>query len=291
MIWRIKDLFVNLFLKTRLWFYLNFKPSKFKNINNPIEKNGWDLTFNDEFNDGKLNRDVWRTDNYFGLRFHPGNITEKGTAPDVYFDDNCFEFTDTTIKQVSKKEVTTIEYVDWDGKNWGIYNIPYKVGMLDNSKVFSQKYGYFEIRSKVTSEPGSWPAFWMVSTEFYPPEIDIYEIYTGRKGGAKSFTSTFHWKERPDESLDKKMKPSKHWTMDNSEDFHTYAVEWSEKGFKIYYDNILVRVYSNPEVIRFYQFPMHIIINNSIHMDQGHENAKYPNYHEIDYVRAYKRKK
>jgi hypothetical protein len=54
MIWRIKDLFVNLFLKTRLWFYLNFKPSKFKNINNPIEKNGWDLTFNDEFNDGKL---------------------------------------------------------------------------------------------------------------------------------------------------------------------------------------------------------------------------------------------
>lgn len=290
MFWRLKDLFINTYLKVRLWYYVKFKSSKLKGVLNNIDKEGWELTFNDEFDQGKLDRSKWRTDNYFGLRFHPGNITTKGLAPDVYFDDDCFEFTESTMKQIAIDNPIEIDYTDWDGKHWGKYTIPYRVGMIDSSNSFSQKYGYFEIRSKVTPELGSWPAFWMVSTEFYPPEIDIYEIYTGRKGGAHSFTSTFHWKEKPIESLKNKMKPSRHWTMDNSADFHTYGFEWDNKKFKIYYDNVLVRVYSNPEVVKFFNYPMHIIINNSIHIGQGPERAKYPNYHEIDYVRAYKKK-
>jgi len=46
-------------------------------------------------------------------------------------------------------------------------------------------------------------------------------------------------------------------------------------------DNILVRFFSNPEVINFYQFPIHIIINNSIYIEQSPENAKYYKKKEI----------
>lgn len=285
--WRIKDFFINLFLDIRLWFYIKFKPSRFKSVINEIEKEGWELTFNDEFDQGKIDKKKWRTDAYYGLRFHPGNIIENGTAPDMYYGDNMFEFEGSVMKQKADNNPITIDYVDWDGKDWGKYTIPYRVGQIDNSNSFEQKYGYFEIRSKITDQPGHWPAFWLASKYAWPPEIDIYEIYTGKKNGLKDFESNFHW--NPAEN--KKMKVKGHKVLDVSKDFHLYAVEWNEKQFKIYYDNILVRVFSNPQTLKFFEYPMHIIINNGIDTGKGRrlEDVKFPTYHEVDYVRAYKK--
>lgn len=289
--WKIKDFFINLLLSIRLWLFVKFKPSRFKNLENPIEKKGWELSFNDEFDQGKLDKKKWRTDAYFGLRFHPGNITERGVAPDAYYDDDMFEFEGSIMKQKVVNEPKEINYVDWDGKNWGNYKIPYRIGHIDSSNSFKQIYGYWEIKSKVTSEPGSWPAFWMVSTDEYPPETDVYEIYTGKKRGMKTFESNFHWRDNPDNEKDKKrMNPKGHRVLNVSEDFHTYAWEWKKNKMKIYYDNMLVRVYSNPKMLANFRTPMHIIVNNGVHVDQGPENANYPTYHEVDYVRVYKRK-
>ena len=285
--WIIKDFFTNTFLSLRLWFYVNFNKKRFKNVNNSIEKSGWELTFNDEFDEGKLNKKKWRTDSYYGLRFHPGNILDNNTAPDMYYGDNMFEFEGSIMKQKADNNPITINYVDWDGKDWGKYTIPYRIGHLDSSNYFEQKYGYFEIRSKNPSEPGHWPAFWLASKHAWPPEIDIYEIYTGKSKKNKSFESNFHW--LPSEN--KKMKVKSHKVLNVSEDFHVYAVDWSESGFKIYYDNLLVRVFSNPEAIKFFEHPMHIIVNNGIDTGEGRglENANFPTYHEVDYVRAYKK--
>lgn len=257
-------------------------------VNNSINKKGWKLTFNDEFNEKKLNKKKWRTDNYFGLRFHPGNIKEKNEAPIYYCGDNMFEFTDSTLKQKSEKKDTKINYIDWDGTDYGSYTIPYKIGQIDSSKSFEQKYGYFEIRSKMTSEPGHWPAFWLASKYSWPPEIDIYEAYTGKKrNGLMKFDSNFHWLE----SNKKKMKVSNHNVCNISNCFHIYAVEWNQKYFKIYYDNLLIRVFSNPKALEFFKYPMHIIIGNQIDPTEGRglEDVNFPTYHEIDYIRVYKK--
>lgn len=289
--WRIKDWFTNTALAVRLWFYVKFKPSRFKGVDNPVEKEGWDLTFNDEFDQGKLDRTKWRTDAYYGLRFHPGNIVDKGIAPDSYYGDNMFEFEGSVMKQKATNEPKRIKYVDWDGKDWGWYTIPYRIGQIDSSNSFRQKYGYWEIRSKITPEPGSWPAFWMVSTDEYPPETDVYEIYTGKKKGMKTFASNFHWKNNPDNPEDEnQMDPKGHRVLDVSKDFHTYAWEWEPNKMKIYYDNMLVRVCTNPKVIAQFRTPMHIIINNGVHVEQDADKASYPTYHEVDYVRAYKKR-
>ena len=79
-------------------------------------------------------------------------------------------------------------------------------------------------------------------------------------GGLVNFESNFHWGT----SENKKMKAMGHNVNNISTDFHTYAVEWNEKGFKIYYDNILIRVFSNPKAIKDFKHPMHIIIGNQI---------------------------
>lgn len=288
MFWRIKDWFINLFLDIRLWYFVNFKTEKLINVNNQIEREGWELTFNDEFDKGDLDREKWRTDAYYGLRFHPGNITEKSTAPDMYYADDAFEFENSIMKQKVEKIPTEIHYVDWDGHDWGNYTIPYRIGQIDSSKSFEQKYGYFEIRSKITDQPGHWPAFWLASTYAWPPEIDIYEIYTGKKNGLNNFESNFHWNP----SYKKRMKVKGHKVLDVSKNFHVYAVEWDEKGFKIYYNNLLVRVFSNPKAINFFEHPMHIIINNGVDSREGRKlnESKFPTYHEVDYVRVYKKR-
>ena len=286
--WILKDFFINLFLNIRLWLYLAFDSSRFKDVNNNIEKKGWQLTFHDEFNEKKLDREKWRTDKYYGLRYHPGNIYKNNQAPDQYCGDDMFEFTDSTIKQRAEKNPIEINHVDWGGDDYGNFTIPYRYGQLDSSNSFEQKYGYFEIRSKMPSEPGHWPAFWMVSKESWPPEIDIYEAYTGKKiKGLVNFESNFHWGT----SEVKKMNVKGHGVSNISKDFHIYAVEWSDKFFKIYYDNLLIRVFTNPEAINSFKYPMHIIIGNQIDAREGRgiEGAKFPTYHEIDYVRAYKK--
>jgi len=107
-----------------------------------------------------------------------------------------------------------------------------------------------------------------------------------RRKGNKTFASNFHWGEQSK----KKDKVKKHRVKKVDKGLHLYAVEWTDKYFKIYYANLLVRVFTNPDALKHFNQTMHIIISNGIDMENGVEKASYPYYHEIDYVRAYKRK-
>ena len=57
-----------------------------------------------------------------------------------------------------------------------LFNNEYVSGILTTQSSFSQKYGYFEIRSKIPVGTGVWPAFWMLADDGgWPPEIDVME--------------------------------------------------------------------------------------------------------------------
>jgi len=155
--------------------------------------------------------------------------------------------------------------------------------MVDSHNSFKQQYGYFEIRSKNPKGTGFWPAFWLVSTEKWPPEIDIFEFYT--KNPSKLHT-TQHWLDKKGK---KKMQPKNTKIDDASEDFHTYAMEWTPKKITWYYDNKKIR--STKKGVKKMIYPMHIIINLEVSTfkEMKLSDAHFPNYFEIDYVRVYKK--
>lgn len=289
--WRIKDFFINLYLAIKLFYISKFNKKLFNKENKPKYLKKYELTFEDDFNYKSLDElksKGWRTDTYYGRRYHDGSIINDNESPDVYYSDDCLSFKNSIMKQSSIKKDITITHTGWEGKKYGDFTIEYQAGQIDSSNIFNQKYGYFEIKSKMPETVGQWPAFWLASTESWPPEIDVYETYTGKKRGKKRFESNFHWDFEPN----KKMKPKGHNTINISDSFNLYAVEWTPKFFKIYFNNILVRVFSNPKALEFFDKKMHIIIGTGVDKKEGREldKAIFPSYHQVDYVRAYKKK-
>ncbi len=266
----------NILLLTRMWLLVKFK-HKFNNQESDLDEEK--LIFEDDFT--YLNRNKWRTDNYNGLRFHPGNITEKHKAPNNYYTDaeDYFECKKSIMRMKTTNDPVEVHYIDWDGKDWGKWTIPIQTAQIDSSISFMIKHGYFEARCKQPKSKNMWPAFWLASTHSWPPEIDIFEVWTRNKG----FTTTIHWGYDSDNT--RTCRGGWIPTPKLDKDFHVYACEWSEKTIKIYFDNILVRVTPTPPD---FVYPMQIIINSAIDKVTDIKNTTFPNYFEIDYVRAYK---
>lgn len=106
-------------------------------------------------------------------RSQPGN-QETGIYLDgwVYRDAGIeapLRYTDEGLVMHTQKLKQPLE---WDG-------IPYNYGSVvlsgHNTKPVQIGYGQYEFTAKMPDRRGSWPAFWLISTAGWPPEIDIYE--------------------------------------------------------------------------------------------------------------------
>lgn len=114
----------------------------------------------------------------------------------------------------------------------------------------SWKYGYIEAKLKVTDKKGAWPAFWMMPEVIrdgqggkWPDdgEIDIMENSPSTQGEHAVF-STLHAKGHNGgngASIGKKI-----YASDLSEDWHTFAVKWTEDYIAAYYDGAFQKYYA-----------------------------------------------
>lgn len=251
-----------------------------KNLNVTSE-----LSFLDDFNKKELNRDHWRTDNYYGFPIHPSNIVDHNKAPDVIYTDTNHIMSDGKIYMYTKKENINYRYVDWDGKDWGSWVIPYSSGQIQHQR-FEQLYGYFEASIAISNTPGTWPAFWLCSKHSWPPEIDIFEAYTGKK--PNYFESNVHYNFMPN----KKMKVSLGYVLNGSDRLNVWAVDWQKDYMKFYWNNILIRVITDQEILKWFNVPMFVIINNGIDTgpDRRLNEMESPNFMYVDWVRVWKKK-
>jgi beta-glucanase (GH16 family) len=158
-------------------------------------------------------------------------------------------------------------------------------------KGFSQKYGYFEIRSKFPPGEGVWPAFWLIGVERLGPdpkataEIDIVEYY-GRNPGA--YSSSVHvWPK--DKSIKKFTQTGKTQVEPGvlSQDFHLYGASVDPDKIRFYLDRKEVWSIDTPDQ---HKQPMFMLFNLGLGSGWPTENTPNPSVMEVDYVRAYARK-
>lgn len=155
----------------------------------------------------------------------------------------------------------------------------------------SWTYGKFEIRAKIPTGKGTWPAIWTLGTNIgkvgWPTcgEIDIMEN-VGFDPSRIHFN--VHQKKGDKGTSILTEKP---WA-----DFHVYGAEWTPQAIDFYFDG--KKQFSYPKTSDSveswpYDAPQYLILNLAMGGDwggqQGVDESIYPSKYEIDYVRVYQK--
>ena len=181
---------------------------------------------------------------------------------------------------------------DWrTSREW----IDYTSASLTTCRLHQFKYGRFEMRARIDTRPGSWPAFWTLGATPRIPwpacgEVDIMEFYTGTvlanfgyQLGGKIKWSTV---KKPVAELGRRW-PQK---------FHIWTMEWDNTKIDLRIDGRLMNHLSLADAAAAdqgnpFHKPVYLILNQAIGGDCGGDPAptKFPVRYEIDWVRVYQR--
>lgn len=159
------------------------------------------------------------------------------------------------------------------------------------------RYGKIEMRAKLPTGRGLWPAFWMLPTDEvfggWPQsgEIDIMELVghePNRVHGTIHFGNAW---------------PQNQWQGTSftlpqgtfNDDFHTFTIEWQENQIKWFVDSTLyfVRVPSHLGLLNWpFNERFHIILNVAVGGNwpgSPDSTTVFPQAMVVDYVRVYQR--
>jgi len=161
------------------------------------------------------------------------------------------------------------------------------------------RYGRFEMRGRIDTRPGIWPAFWTLGTKGPWPhggEIDIMEYYRGTLlanaawGGAKPFQAIWADTRKPLESFN-----NPKW----SSAFHLWRMDWDERAIVLSVDGLRLNEVELSRTVNQdgtgrnpFQEPHYLLLNLAIGGNAGGDpsTTAFPARFEVDFVRVYMRK-
>jgi beta-glucanase (GH16 family) len=157
-------------------------------------------------------------------------------------------------------------------------------------------YGRIEVKAKLPTGKGTWPAIWMLSTDWkyggWPAsgEIDIMEE-VGYDPDV--IHGTLH-SEKYNHTKGTQ-KEGKVTIAGSQTDFHVYAIDWTEDKVDFFVDNKLYHTVTRVEGDDFSGWPFdqrfHLIMNLAVGGNwggkEGVDESIWPQKMEVDYVRVY----
>lgn len=283
------------------------------------EISGYQLVFNDEFNDDAnsgLNPEKWDTGLLWGPYFPINN--EEQLYVDTLgmhagYEHTPFEFTGSTLKITATAVDANTQppprppendpvwmprpYSEYryngptdDGLGYKEEDVNYLSGIMTSYGSFRLTHGYVEMRAKLPAGRGLWPAFWLLNTHYVEavPEIDVME-FLGQD--TDKLYNTYHYFDIAD-GWRKISTPSFPVFADDwTQDFHTFGVAWGPKEIIWYVDGEETHRVTDADYNISGQ-AMYLIANLAVGGDwpgAPDTTTVFPAEFEIDYIRAYKR--
>ncbi len=161
----------------------------------------------------------------------------------------------------------------------GVVSKPFITGQLQSDRSFTQTYGYFETRAKLTNAACVVTACGLLPADgSWPPELDVAEVLgsnpdtlvlTSHSGGG----TTPHWTDIPDAS----------------QGFHTYGVDWEPDKLTWFFDGKQVAQQNTPADMNKPMFMLLTSVVGAGNTWAGAPTAGETGQMQVDYVRAYSR--
>ena len=229
----------------------------------------WHMIFNDEFSGTALDP-VWHATQYWEHEY-----TVVGQGELQAYDASAALVRDGRLHLTARKDSS--------------YGVPYVSGLVQTGgdtwvsgePKFNFTYGYMEVRAKLPSGQGLWPAVWMMPASHNDDngELDVLEVI-----GSDPTRANFNLHRNG-------LNDGHEWVgPDFSKDYHTFGVDW-QAGYVAWYVDGVERArttdprYISPEA----SYP---ILNVAVGGDwPGAPDAttQFPATMEVDYVRVWQR--
>ena len=189
---------------------------------------------------------------------------------------------------------------DPEGRRWSQKRkyCEYTSASVTTRGLHNWQYGRFEIRGRIDTRAGLWPAFWMLGVKGRWPangEIDIMEYYRGMLLANAAWASG----QRSRPIWDDVRKPIAEFSdPDWSAKFHVWRMDWDADSIKLYVDDLLLneidvtRTFNKDgEGKNPFRQPHYMILNLAVGGTSGGDasKTKFPARFEVDYVRVYKK--
>lgn len=214
----------------------------------PNAGEGWSLVWSDEFDGSEIDSEKWS---------HEKNCWGGGNAEQqCYVDEvkNSFIQDGKLTIRVIKGDTTGPDSVEGsEGYGETLTTLPYSSARLRTMNKGDWKYGRFEVRAKLPQGQGTWPAIWMLPTDYVyggwaaSGEIDIMEAvnlgttyqHNGVTKPENRVHGTLHYgKAWPNNVYSGEEYDFGDENMSPVDDFHTYAIEWEQGEIRWYVDDV-----------------------------------------------------
>jgi beta-glucanase (GH16 family) len=255
---------------------------------------GYTLVWNDEFNkDGKPGEADWTYEEGF----------VRNEELQWYQPQNARYTNGSLVIEGRRQQVKNTRYkagsADWRSNRKYAY---YTSASIQTRGLHQWKFGRFEIRARVDTSKGSWPAIWTLGIDKDWPsngEIDIMEFYRVDEvpnllanvawGTHKPYVAKWHTEKR-------KLSDFTSGDPDWVNKFHVWKMDWNKDSINLFLDNTLLNTTLlnqtlNADGTNPFLQPHFLLLNLAIGGNGGDPSkTSAPIKFEVDYVRVYQKR-
>ncbi len=242
----------------------------------------YSIAFFDEFNEGYLNPEKWNTSFLWG----PDLTINNEMQYYVDINDTDFDLGISPFRFEGGSLVITASRTP-DHLRGAVNNQPYTSGLITSYDAFKFTHGYAEARVKIPKGQGFWPAFWLLNAYYVEgqkkPEIDIMENLGHMTNRAYQ---TYHHFTPTGQLISRESHVD---SVDYSEDYHIFSVEWKPNIIQFYIDGIAHNRIVGDSVANE---PMYVLANLAVGGNwPGAPDVltPFPSEYMIDWIRVYQK--
>lgn len=187
------------------------------------------------------------------------------------------------------------EFYKSDSDDWRLNRkkAEYTSSSINTKGKFEFKYGVLEVKAKIPTADGSWPAIWLLGVDEKWPfcdEVDVMEYFLCND--SPSILANFMWSNNGEKNWSTKHISLNYFKSKDrgwEDKFHIWKLDWQEDYMRIYIDNELINEIniSNIKGNKFKK-KYYILLNLAIgHKGLKPKDSDLPLVYEIEYIKVY----